>query len=119
MADILIRGMEMPDCCEKCPFLDYEQGYCFASGKKQKDGWYDCNLYAGSNYVGGNEKRHEDCPLVAMPSGHGRLVDADKIFATCVDERGYYISFNAAVIGEAVDGAQTIVPAELEVESNG
>lgn len=55
---VIVMGMEMPDCCEKCPFLDYEQGYCFASGKKQKDGWYDCNLY-----VSDNEKRHKDCPL--------------------------------------------------------
>ena len=57
---VIVMGMEMPDCCEKCPFLDYEQGYCFASGKKQKDGWYDCNLYVSDS---DNEKRHKDCPL--------------------------------------------------------
>lgn len=56
---MVLIDMEMPDCCEKCPFLDYEQGYCFASGKKQKDGWYDCVLYAGGN----ENKRHEDCPI--------------------------------------------------------
>lgn len=66
---VIVMGMEMPDCCEKCPFLDYEQGYCFASGKKQKDGWYDCNLY-----VSDNEKRHKDCPLRPLPEKHGRLI---------------------------------------------
>jgi hypothetical protein len=74
---ILIKGMEMPDCCKKCPFLDYECGYCFARGKKQKDGWYDCDLY-----VGDNEKRDENCPLVPVPP-HGDWIDRDDFFATC------------------------------------
>lgn len=77
---VIVMGVEMPDCCEKCPFLDYEQGYCFASGKKQKDGWYDCNLY-----VSDNEKRHKDCPLRPLPEKHGRLIDADALKKTFRD----------------------------------
>lgn len=109
MADILIRGMEMPDCCERCPFLDYEQGYCFASGKKRKDGWYDCNLYAGSNCVGGNEKRHEDCPLVGLPKGHGRLIDGDELASGC--DEPYWCRWLSEI-----EDAPTIVPAEKEKE---
>ena len=107
MADILICGMEMPDCCEKCPFFDYEQGYCFASGKKRKDGLYDNGFYAGGN---GN-KRHNNCPLIVLPKGHGRLIDGDELASGC-DE-----PFWCRWLSE-IEDAPTIVPAELEVKSD-
>lgn len=69
---ILIKGMEMPPDCEKCPFFDYEEGFCFASGIKGKSGWYEYVLRLG----GIKDGRHDDCPLVEIPP-HGRLIDAD------------------------------------------
>lgn len=76
---ILVRGMEMPDSCEKCPFLDYEQGFCFASGKKGKSGWYESNLYSGSPEF--KTMRNPKCPLIEVPTPHGRLIDADILLA--------------------------------------
>lgn len=29
---VIIANFDMPNCCEQCSFLDYEQGYCFAYG---------------------------------------------------------------------------------------
>ena len=59
MADILIRGMEMPKNCEDCR-LSYSDEYgttiCAACD--------DC-AYSVS------------CPLLPLPEGHGRLIDAD------------------------------------------
>ena len=101
MADILIREMDMPDCCEKCPFLDYENGYCFASKKKQKDGWYDNGFYAG-----GKNKRHDNCPLVALPKEHGRLIDGDELASGC--DEPYWCRWLSEI-----EDAPTIVPAEL------
>lgn len=98
---VIVMGMDMPDCCEKCPFLDYEQGYCFASGKKQKDGWYDCNLY-----VSDNEKRHKDCPIRPLPKKHGRLIDADEATRGSLARTGKRLL--------AIDTALTIVEAEGE-----
>lgn len=69
---ILIKDMEMPTNCEKCPFLDYEEGFCFASGVKGKSGWYEFTLCPGGIKGG----RHEDCPLIELPP-HGRLRDFD------------------------------------------
>ena len=112
---IIVLGMEMMDCCEKCPFLDYEQGYCFASGKKQKDGWYDCNLY-----VSDNKKRHKDCPLRPLPEKHGRLIDADameRVMSETVqgDIRGYpYSDTQWEMAFRWIDHQPTIVEAEGE-----
>jgi hypothetical protein len=78
---ILIRGMEMPTSCNKCPFLDYEEGFCFASGVKHESGWYESTLCPG----GIKDGRHDDCPLVPVPA-HGRLIDADALL------RSYEIS---------------------------
>lgn len=62
--------IEMPTSCEKCPFLDYEEGFCFASGVKGKRGWYDFALCPGGDKGG----RHDDCPLIPVPP-HYDLID--------------------------------------------
>ena len=71
---VLIKGMEMSPDYEKCPFFDYEEGFCFASGIKGKSGWYEYVLRLG----GIKDGRHDDCPLVEIPP-HGRLIDADAL----------------------------------------
>ena len=54
---VLIKGMEMPERCGMC-FL--RVGNC-----KQR-------IYM--------EQRPKACPLIEIPTPHGRLVDADKLF---------------------------------------
>ena len=61
---VIVKGMEMPKNCERCPFLDYEQGFCFASGEKGENGWYEFSLWVG----GDKTNRHANCPLVEIPS---------------------------------------------------
>lgn len=56
---VLIKGMDMPTSCDKCPFLDYEEGFCFASGVKGESGWYEFALCPGGIKGG----RHDDCPI--------------------------------------------------------
>lgn len=109
MADILIRGMEMPNSCEKCPFNDYEQGFCFAAWKYNESGWPDFSLN-----VGCQETRNHRCPLIPLPEGHGRLIDADallldacEVFEVCGD--GFTIS---GFSREQIENAPTIIPAE-------
>jgi len=60
MADILIKGMEMPKSCGDCELAKHFDGY----------NENDCPFNAFSFY---------DCPLVPVPS-HGRLVDADLLY---------------------------------------
>jgi hypothetical protein len=52
---------------------------------------------------------------VSVPP-HGRLGDLDALEAKCTDEKGSYFSYEAAIIGEAVSSAPTIIPASKEAE---
>ena len=56
---VLIRGLEMPNICAYC-FIDTSE----------------CNLHESVNIW---KERHPDCPLVEIPTPHGRLIDADKL----------------------------------------
>ena len=53
---VLIKGMEMPESCWKCP-LETDYGTC---------GYYSMFVEAGhdSDY----EKRPDDCPLIELPT---------------------------------------------------
>ena len=64
---VIIKGMEMPKMCCYCkfrePFLDF--AYCDL-GEMDMD------------YSDTINRRHPDCPLVEIPTPHGRLIDADE-----------------------------------------
>ena len=65
MADLLIKGMDMPKDCLHCSI---DKVWC--------DKWGAFEKY--------NKKRHENCPLVEVPA-HGRLVDWDEV-EKCIEE---------------------------------
>lgn len=89
MADILIRGMEMP-----------------------KDGVYWCEIGVAGEIatitIHGEERK--SFPLVSVPP-HGRLIDGDELASGC-DEPHW-----CRWLSE-IEDAPTIVPAEGEVESD-
>ena len=66
---VLVKGMKMPDSCAVCRF----------AGK----GGYHMErvvcMFTGKNEDAQNVDRLSDCPLIALPDKHGRLVDADEI----------------------------------------
>lgn len=63
MADLVIRGMEMPEYCYECPCHNGESGYCQA----YKSGYLN------------SIERPAKCPLVPLTEGHGRLIDAEEL----------------------------------------
>ena len=69
---VLIKGMEMPRHCKECSLLcDYDDCYFC--------GYQDGFLYVfGESYLVPN-KRPEWCPLIEVPTPHGRLIDADEL----------------------------------------
>ncbi len=97
MADILIRGMEMPMNCAECPVNMYicKRGYKYLLERMK--------LY---------DQRAEDCPLIALSEGHGPLIDADKLmkhyawWGECEQKE---------LFDSIVEQQDTIVPAEKEV----
>lgn len=111
MADILICGMEMPNCCDNCWALDDFGDYpvCRITGEQR-----------GYNFRT-REKRMDKCPLVPVPP-HGRLIDADKMerdMSNTVqgDIRGYpYSDTLWDMAFRWIDHQPTIIEAEEEQE---
>ena len=97
---ILIKGdIGLPrDCC-KCPFNCY--GLCLANHSK----------LSVDKCV---KSRHSDCPLVAVPTPHGRLIDCERAtFPTAFryNTNDYAKGWNACI--KAVQTAPTIIEAEV------
>lgn len=74
----LIRGMDMPKNCMSCPFpaVGVDAYYCHCPTQDGKE--YDFK-YA--------DTIPDTCPLVEVPTPHGRLGDLDNIY---VDGEGYF-----------------------------
>lgn len=93
---VLVNGMKMPDSCYHCKIAE-----C-------------CGHYI-ANYT---DRRHPDCPLVALPDKHGRLGDLDELIeqmeadAEHMDEPYAKMMYYAAI--SDVRHAPTIVDSEGE-----
>ena len=77
---VLIKGMEMPESCFQCWFLHVINPgyfYCFASGEEFEENFA---IHKG---------RYKDCPLVEVPTPHGRLIDADALGGHDEEERAH------------------------------
>ena len=61
---VLIEGMEMPENCDKCPLKVFDD-----------DGDYCPFTSIWTLSIG----RQDNCPLIEVPDGHGRLIDADEL----------------------------------------
>ena len=98
MADILIRGMEMPETCGLCKLcLDDSRicnGYCMFFHRR-------VNMM----------ERDKNCPLVPLPEGHGRLIDGDALMPDFVKARWAFFSDGDTFL-QLLKHATTIVPAE-------
>lgn len=119
---ILIKGMEMPTTCGNCPvhklWAEDDEAQCMI----KRELW--------TKY----SKRNPDCPLIEIPDGHGRLIDADALMKefekaeNTMAEHGqeYSFSFMSSsqeistewyVVEEMVDNSPTIIPADKDGET--
>ena len=90
MNSVLIRGMEMPTTCRECIIGNPKAKTCIIGKPKM------------------NTKRRDDCPLVEIPTPHGRLIDADALANTLrdVSKRQKYdklFSDNVLSVGDVFD----------------
>lgn len=74
MADILIRGMEMPKTCVQCDLKRYDQERIWTDNGIELLGAWVCKR---TDEIIWNTQRGENCPLDPLPEGHGRLIDGD------------------------------------------
>ena len=100
---IYLPNMEMPKNCKDCPFSDHE-AWCLIPGD-----WRE-------RYYCPDNERSEYCPLVEIPTPHGRLI-AEKTITEIRyhDADGYHI-VNGEQLCELEIDAETVIEAEGETE---
>jgi len=100
---LIIKGMEMPESCFDCSIFDnFCQERCGVTG----------TLVYGE--IDPQRETLPDCPLIPLPEGHGRLIDAEAY----VDYMQNRYDNNEITNGDWIDfrlslkDQPTIVPAE-------
>lgn len=91
--DILIKGMDMPCMCCLCPCHDWDM----------ETNRYYCQALKDELRIIDENTRRNDCPLVEVPTPHGRLIDADALSLWDIDVANYPSNYikNAPTIIEA------------------
>lgn len=102
---VLFKGMEMPRHCGECSLLcDY-------------DGCYFCGYEDGLLYTFGDcdfipTERPEKCPLVEVPTPHGRLIDASQFEVFGYDAIEGSFDEGVAFVLNRIDDAPTVIEEE-------
>lgn len=104
---VIIKGMEMPKHCRNCKFSYFTHGISMK-----------CLFISEACKIKG---RLSNCPLVAVPTPHGRLIDADALLRV-IEENSYRLrgATNSTENGmfltgirQAIDESPTIIEAEV------
>ena len=96
---LIIKGSIMPLMCEECPCYDCDDYSCKATGRGVIEYRYD--------------GRPDNCPLVEIPTPHGRLIDADELYEPM--ERDLYAGIGCdptSIAAITISEAPTIIEAE-------
>lgn len=107
---VLIKGMEMPKACEWCSFIST---FTTESG-------LGCRCEVEKFEFWDYSKRQENCPLVEVPTPHGRLIDADRLLESI--KTNFYEHFGNYDSGQellfdlicnSIEDSLTIIEAEV------
>ena len=105
---VIVKGMEMPKSCQECGL--YIEGACYAKGYRDYRSIMDT-------------AKPDDCPLVDIPTPHGRLGDLDALYAEISNGNKAYNGIegydgkypNIANVDDCLDAikyAETVIEAE-------
>lgn len=96
---VLIKGMEMPKHCRNCKFSYFTHGISMK-----------CLFISEACKIKG---RLSNCPLVAVPTPHGRLIDADARMECRLEPNHYEELKDGYIPDYDLDSAPTIIEAEV------
>jgi len=96
---VLIKGMEMPKHCRNCKFSYFTHGISMK-----------CLFISEACKIKG---RLSNCPLVAVPTPHGRLIDADALMECRLEPNHYEELKDGYIPDYDLDSAPTIIEAEV------
>ena len=106
MSDLLIKDMEMPKSCYKCPFRRRDGMDIVCPVAHERFSVADVNIL---------DYRLVNCPLVPVPP-HGRLIDAEKIgltnFEIILCQKGDPFKNALEMLLEKIENAPTIIQAD-------
>ena len=106
---VLIKGMEMPKCCEECVAGAYEYNdndeRCFVCGFIKSQHPWECE-HVEIDGIDTTKARADFCPLIEVPTPHGRLVDLDKM----IDR--FWDGNSMEVFKSELEQIQTVIEAE-------
>ena len=97
---LLIKGLNMPKNCLLCPCC---VGEGIGMGRQHYCQGIDDEPCVSETY------RPKNCPLIEVPTPHGRLIDADEI-EKCVHE---WYDVGEYVFADTIRNANTIIEAEV------
>lgn len=94
---VLIRGMDMPKNCNECKFCWDSLGerFCFLNGHIMFD-------------INSGIEKHPDCPLVEVPTPHGRLIDSSMAYQETLP----YAERTRKMILKVINSLPTVIEAE-------
>ena len=93
---VIIKGMKMPKSCDSCDLIQFDDEGLEAH----------CPLSPYYRWCGTPpDYRPEGCPLVELPTPHGRLIDAEKLKCP--------LSWQGEIVRATVREAPTIIEAEV------
>lgn len=101
--NLMIKGMDMPCMCCECLCHDWDM----------ETNRYYCLALKGEPRIVDENTRRDDCPLVEIPTPHGRLIDCEsKTFPTAFryNSTDYAIGWNHCL--RSVLLSPTIIEAE-------
>jgi hypothetical protein len=110
MTDVIIRGMKMPETCVQCDLKRYDQERIWTDNGTELLGAWVCKR---TDEIIWNTQRGENCPLVPLPEGHGRLGDLDSILKEkYIIKPGDLLAEVTVVDACYISNAPTIIEAE-------
>ena len=103
---VMIKGMGMPNGCYDCPILQSCDG-CFDFECPFNSYLHWHNAEDVINYI------PDSCLLVAVPTPHGRLIDADALMECRLEPNHYEELKDGYIPDYDLDSAPTIIEAEV------
>lgn len=109
---VLIKDMEMPTSCTECP--------CCRHDNWNGETAHQCNVSfitfgaEDENWI--YNTRPNWCPLIEIPTSHGRLIDAESVYEICGEKQGRASSIGEmqgiSKVWKAVKRLPTVIEAE-------
>ena len=105
MGSVIVKGMEMPKNCAYCPLSEYRNSSILDC---KQIGTVGTAVRDTHNVL---KRRHPNCPLIEIPTPHGRLIDADEIEMPCLESTA-----DKKWMEIAIKLTPTVIEAEGETE---